>query len=492
MAAGDRARETVSRGDRHPEARTVLAEIDAQVLDRVRSHGATTARQLANAAYRHDDLLGVEDLLATVAVRAAEAGPVLVLVLDGMGWPSFLEVAEQLERQGWHPVTHADLPAQPTALATLPTVTEFSRASLLCGSLRSGQQDSETRYFPSLEAFRPFDKKPPLLFHKADLRQGGLDTLSGHVVEAIEDRGRHIVGVVLNNIDERLKDVEAPPAGWDLDALTPLRELLRAARHAGRALVVTADRGHILHRDDTQRPGADGGERWRPTESGPAEEGEIEVKGPRVIVESKSCVMPWDERIHYGPKRNGYHGGLTPVELIVPAVVMMTEEAAGWEPLSIPAPSWWYPTLEIPAVESTASAPVPAKRAAKPSDAPTLFDPVPALVPEAADAPGDSVPAEGDWVDRLLVRNDIASQLQGLRLDSAQVSAVLRLLAGAAGTPVQEERLADSLGMPRPRFSRWLGQLQRVLNVDGYEVLASVNGAVRLDRQLLENQMGTL
>lgn len=491
----DRARETVSRGDRHPGARAALAAIDGRVAELVRTHGPATARQLANAAARQDELLGVEDLLATVAARAGADVPVLVLVLDGMGWPSFLEIAGHLDRQGWHPVTADGLPAQPAALATLPTVTEYSRTSLLCGKLRSGDGESEKRAFKELAPLRALGSTEPQLFQKKDLRQGGLDTLSEQVVSAIEDTNQRVVGVVLNNIDERLKDVEAPPSGWDLDTLTPLRELLRAARQGGRALVVTADHGHILHREDVARPAADeGGERWRATSTGPAGEGEIDVRGPRVVPEPHSCVMPWDEQIHYGPKRNGYHGGLTPVELIVPAVVLMTDEVEGWEPLAVPAPAWWYETIAPAPVEEVVPEPVPGPKAPsrkKPS-APTLFDPDPVEESAADEAAAAAPAAGGDWVDRLLALEAIGSQLEPLRLDEAEVASALRLLGRAGGTPVQEERLADTLGRPRARIGRFVMQLQRLLNMDGYETVASSNGAVRLDRQLLENQVGKL
>ena len=69
-----------------------------------------------------------------------------MLVLDGMSAGVGTEVvASVLSRtgDGW---AEALLPGQTrraAALAVLPTLTEVSRASLLCGELRTGGQDAE-------------------------------------------------------------------------------------------------------------------------------------------------------------------------------------------------------------------------------------------------------------------------------------------------------------------------------------------------------------
>jgi hypothetical protein len=79
----------------------------------------------------------------------------------------------------------------------------------------------------------------------------------------IHNEKTRVVGIVLNNIDERLKDVVQPPTGWGLDELAPLRDVLDAARQAGRAVVLTSDHGHVLERQTEKRPSGGGGERWR-------------------------------------------------------------------------------------------------------------------------------------------------------------------------------------------------------------------------------------
>lgn len=43
------------------------------------------------------------------------------------------------------------------------------------------------------------------------------------------------------------------------------------------------------------------------------------MSGSRVLMpESKTLIAPWTERLRYGMKKNGYHGGLTPQEMVVP------------------------------------------------------------------------------------------------------------------------------------------------------------------------------
>ena len=77
----------------------------------------------------------------------------LLLVLDGMSAGVGTEViASVLARtgDGW---AEALLPGQSrraAALAVLPTLTEVSRASLLCGELRAGGQDVELRGYEAL------------------------------------------------------------------------------------------------------------------------------------------------------------------------------------------------------------------------------------------------------------------------------------------------------------------------------------------------------
>lgn len=478
----DRARLLVSQGDPEPIVRSLCESLTTQADKFIDRDAEAIAVQLAVAAHHpQGEVIGVESVLGQVAAPIAKHRPVLVLVLDGMAWPSFLEVVDAISGQGWQPQQHADIPSAVAAVATLPTVTEFSRTSLLCGVLRSGDQGNETRAFAALPELLEVSTKgrPPRLFHKKDLRSDGQDAIPNELLETLRDQRNKVVGLVINNIDERLKDVAAPPSGWGLDELAPLREVLDEARIAGRAVVITADHGHVLERGSEHRVGG-GGERWRALDTGPVGGGEIKVNGPRVLTPEGAAVLPWKEKLRYGPLRNGYHGGITAAELIVPVVVFSTETSDDWEPLVIAPPDWWYPALPADGQRPTPASPPAKAKKASPNDL-TLFEPDTASVNEVATVT--------ESIARIMASDHVSGQLAKLRLDAVQVSEILRLLDGA-GTAMGEQRVADHVGIPRMRMGRLVGQLQRLLNIDGYTVIESGNSEIRFHRELLEVQLG--
>lgn len=495
----DRARVAVSQSDSEPTAAALFVTLTAEADQERRHQGAALAAVTAGVAQPLGvELLGVENVLDHVVAPLAATVPVLVVVLDGMGWPTFTEVFERIEDRGWTPFADPDGTVTTTGIrplvAALPTVTELSRTSLLCGVLRSGSKESERRAFTghaALVAAGAVDR-PPQLFHKTDLRAGGLDAIPYEALEVISDDRNRVVGIVLNNVDERLKDVSQPVGGWGLDELTPLREILDAARSAGRAVVFTADHGHVLERDSEVRPGG-GGERWRSIDSGPVGDGEIEVSGPRVVNDEHAVVLPWLEQLRYGPAKNGYHGGITLAEVVVPLAVLSSEEIPGWEQTPITAPAWWHPP--IPTYDSAPPPAVPAaqkpKRPAKKApDTISLFDepagpmPAPPARTPTSTAPGSAA------LDAILATDAIQEQLGPLRLDREVVARLLGVLDTTGGTAVAEARLADIIGYPRNRISKLLAQVQRLVNIDGYDVIATTNGEVRFDRALLERQLG--
>lgn len=38
---------------------------------------------------------------------------------------------------------------------------------------------------------------------------------------------------------------------------------------------------------------------------------------------STTVVMPWSEKVRYSGKRDGYHGGASPAEVVVPIAVLV-------------------------------------------------------------------------------------------------------------------------------------------------------------------------
>jgi len=481
----DAARTVVSRGDADPVFAAACAALTAEGEAARVADGLPFAQMASSAATSVPaPHMAVEDVLDRVVAPLAALRPVLVVVLDGMGWPTFTELLGAFEGAGWAPWRrpNGDDSSQ-VAVAVLPTVTEVSRTSLLAGRLRSGDDGSERRAFSAHAGLLTVTGSgpPPVLFHKRDLRAGGLDTLPDGVLDAVGDERRKVVGLVINNIDERLKDVAQPGDGWELRDLDPLRHVLDAARRAGRAVVLTADHGHVLDRNAEVRMGGGGGERWRLAEP-PAGDGEVLVQGRRVVTENHQAVLPWREQLRYGPRRNGYHGGLTPKELFVPLVVLSTEdlpEDSGWTPGGFRRPAWWHHTqLRLPAAAAAAAAaPVPAVPA---STVPTLFDPP--LAPSPAPAP--------TWIDALLAAPLLAERRANprVRLADAELRRLLLVLHAAGTMAVGLPRLAAEADLPAARIDRYVAQLQELLNVDGYGVVTTAGNEVRFDLVLLGRQ----
>lgn len=477
----DRARVVISRGSSHPTlselCRAVTAEADQARARQAQELSAVLAK---SALPLPDGLIGVEAVLDDVVAPLATQRPVLLVVLDGMGLPTFHEFAGELTAGGWTAVSAGPRTHSP-AVAALPTVTEVSRTSLLAGTIRTGDGDSEKRAFASHSTLGRAGGagRPPVLFHKRDLRIGGLDAPPEAALNAIADPAQRIVGVVINNIDERLKDVVVPGSGWTLGDLDPLRELLAEARRAGRAVILTADHGHILDRDAEQRAAGGGGERWKPADGNDPSADEVAVSGPRVGVADGAVVMPLAEQVRYSTRRNGYHGGLTPQELFVPLIVLVTDDLDGWQPVPLASPTWWHHhTAPMAAAEP------PATRKKPPTTAPTLFDPEPDPGPEPASVAG-TVPA---LVAGLLASDRFREQLDNprVRVGVEQLTPVVARLAD--GTPVSEQELSTLTGLAAARVTRFVTQLQEVLNVEGYPVIRSDAGEVRLDVALLERQ----
>lgn len=504
----DAARVVVSRGDADAALDRLCARLTADADAARAAQGQTLARVLAAAAHPLPaGVIGVEDVIARVVAPLAEHAPVLLLVLDGLGLPTYCDVIDAIEAAGWAQYRPAGAADTPVAVAALPTVTEVSRTSLLCGTVRRGDDGSESRGFAGHEALRPVTRPeaPPLLFHKRELRTGGLDTRPDELLNAIADSHRQVVGLVINTIDERLKDVAQPVAGWTMDDLDPLREVLNAARRAGRTVVLTADHGHILDRDAEARPAGGGGERWR-TSDPDAADGEIVVAGPRVVADGSPVVMPWREQVHYGTRRNGYHGGLTPQEVFVPLAVLAVDDLEGWPPTTTRRPTWWHHT-PLGATSPTAPvnvAPEPAGRRPPPaSPAPTLFESfggvaasdvasataAPLDVAAPAQAPGPARPAT--WVGRVLAAPAVAARRRNprVRLDDDVLGRLLGVLERAGTTAVMHGRLAQEAQLPPARIGRYVAQLQDLLNVDGYAVVTVRDDEVRFDRALLERQL---
>ena len=530
----DRARARLWDGDPAPPLAAAYARL-ARRADEVRhaenrEFGALLAAWPGTGA--HDRaLLGVEAVLDRWVAPLAKAHPVLVLVVDAMSLPVFQELEHDLARRGWVELLADDAgpgdpaPPRPTVIAALPTVTEVSRASLLCGRIGSGNAAAEKEGFARHARLREAGAPaaPPLLFHKGDLREPDAAGVAPAVAAAVSDLDRRVVGVVVNAVDDHLVKGDQVRVEWTADRIRPVDDLLELCRAAGRAVVLASDHGHVLERDTELRAG-DGPERWRAAGDVPAAD-EVLIEGPRVAAPGHRLLAPWSDRVRFGMKKNGYHGGAALQEVVLPFGVFAPSDAAariaGWREAGPELPAWWdwragpLPPSAVAPDRGPAFHPpsAPARREARPGETGDLFAmqepdapplPVapgssspPPVAPGSSSpppvAPGSSspppAPGRETWLDRLFAAERFTAQRRRAArtaLSDDRIRAILTAL-DARGGRLTRTALGTVLGVPAFRLDGILSALRRLLNVDGYAVLAvdDASETVTLDRDLL-------
>lgn len=457
---------------------------DREFADALASHTAEDPplRNGTHQAVRH-----LEDLLATVVIPLAQQTPTLLLVLDGMSTAVATEVVTDVvtrSRDGWVEALLPGATARASALAVLPTLTEFSRTSLLCGELRCGNQDVEQRGYRAITSARGISTAP--VFHKKPLESSRLGfAVADEVGAAIDDTaGRSLVTAVLNTIDDALDRSDPGGIEWGSDAVKHLTPLLERAQRAGRTVVLTADHGHVIERRHGHQQSAKtiSSARSRSAD-GPATTEEVLVAGRRVLPEGRA-VLAVDESLRYGPLKAGYHGGGSPAEAVVPVTVLVPGELPegadlSWAPPQEPA--WWSAPVVVPV---PASAPV---AIATPAALPTLFDD-PAGAATSAASPQSLASV-------VLRSKPYAAQrkLAGrAALTDDAMSALLSALLSHPDHRLPNTLAAAALRVPLARLRGAIPQAQRLLNVEGYAVLRldADGSTLVLDEALLREQFG--
>lgn len=484
----DWARLTLRAGDPVRE----LAQAYAALFERVREKRERQSEQFASllkdwtaAGSTGGGAVPVERVLEQIVAPLAARAPVLLIVLDGMTAAVCRELLADVARHDWTLVRELDAGAAVRpGLATLPSVTEVSRTSLLCGRLCRGTSAEEKTGFAAHPALLANCRggQPPVLLHKPVLQGGDGGTLAPEVREEIASPRRRVVGVVINAIDDQLLKGEQMDPQWTGDQIRPLRSLLHEARAAGRVVVLVSDHGHVLE-TGTSGKMHEGGERWRVDDGDPTA-GEIRIGGSRVVMpESGSLIVPWSERLRYGVKRNGYHGGATPQEMVVPIAVLCAPGRCpeGWVEAAVDMPAWWEQPLAGP---PPAPAPGRQVRTIPPG---LLFD------PDAEESPGaPPAPVDADEIARLLASPLFAQQTSLAGQSATEVEAVGRLLTvlDGCGGRISTPALSRILAFPPTYLRALIVATQRVLNVDGYAVLHrdEETDSLVLDREQLRRQ----
>jgi hypothetical protein len=363
-------------------------------------------------------------------------------------------------------------------------VTEISRRALFRGELKPEATPGEQKAFESGDRLHAAvgGTVKPRLFLKSDLQQGSEAGLSEELKDTLRSKRCRLVAVVLNAIDDHLSGSDQVTPRWDLDYIRHLRELLHLAAEAGRVIVLTSDHGHVLERKTTLKSGMGlGGDRYR-LDGGSVADGEIAVQGTRIRDGLGESVVTaaWSRDLRYASRKRGYHGGVSPQELVVPVAVLrhLKNEVAGWTDVtpSPYRPEWW--SLTEASAGSTGAQ--QARPATKGAEEPDLFA-------------GHSLfgTAKG-WIDDLLEGAVYAeASKRGVRgvPPLAEVRRFLELLNERNGT-VPRETMAEGLRLPLVRLDGFVHNMARVFNVDGYEAVAVEGGSVELNVSVLKKQFG--
>jgi hypothetical protein len=375
-------------------------------------------------------------------------------------------------------------------LAVLPTITEVSRSSLLSGRICVGAAPNEKLGFAAHPALLSCSgaSHPPKLFHKGDLNDDG--NLAGDVRSALANTAQKVVGVVYNAVDDHLKGPDQLNQRWSLEDLRLLLPLLREARDSRRVVVVTADHGHVLEDGSVLVAGGQS-DRWR---AGTASAGPKEtlLSGSRVRTPDGQgqVVCLWSELARYTGRKNGYHGGVSPAEVVVPLTVLAPfgVNVAGWKPAPPQQPDWWdLPAAAIKASPPAALRAATRRPAVKLAGQSGLFGEDQLPVPETAPASSGT-----DWVAALFSSAVYASQRQlaaRVALPDEQMRRLLKALDERGGK-LSRAALAQRLGVAELRLGGMLSAARRMLNVDQASVLTvdEAAGMVEVNQLLLQQQ----
>jgi hypothetical protein len=490
----DWARFRLLGGDELPELSAAYGALRASVgkyrEEANRAFAAALSAQVKEEQSVGARVVPVESILERVVAPLAASQPALLLIVDGLSVAIFRELFEHPERHGWVELVREDSPRPLLGVAALPTVTEVSRATLLCGRMCVGAAPIEKGGFAGHSALLASSNvsHPPKLFHKSDLPDGG--NLSPAVREALANSAQRVVGVVYNAVDDHLGGPDQLHQRWALEDLRLLLPLLREARDARRVLIVTADHGHVLEENSSALPGGSS-DRWR-NGNAASDPREVVLAGNRVLTPQgeKHVASLWSEAARYTRRKNGYHGGAAPAEVVVPLSVFAPYgvNVSGWNLAPPQQPEWWeLPTLvqPVPAVSPLQPRTSVRKSAPPASGQARLF------ADEHQSAPS-AVPA--DWVAELLVSAVYASQRQLAARVALQDEQMRRLLVSLneRGGKLSRAALAQRLGIPELRLGGVLSAARRLLNVDQFPVLVvdETSGTVEFNRTLLDQQFG--
>lgn len=517
----------------------VLAEVDRIRVEQDRRFAQGLVAWLEEHQPQHE-LLPIDEAAKVFGAQFLERDPqrrALVLLIDGMAWAQAVSLLESLDQGStpWCPVAW-NVEAFPKrssfftpVIASLPSVTNISRSAFFAGKpMEPGKKHNASDNAKHWAANKAVKKLfSGMAVPKLMLRGEGFTTDGSAAREAltlIADTTQPIVALVINAIDETLKADTQARGAWTADEIGPLRELLEAAREAGRAVLITSDHGHVSGQrlEWTGFSSGAGSSRWRPwREEDAVHEYEVAVPYPQAWapagdgIKGVICLAD-DEHSYSNQSHYGEHGGATLAEVLAPTFMIACENLQpqpiiepdrALELRRVPAPDWWHLDVRPPSKgrKDAVSAPsvAAAKVTAKTKDA---------IVKERAGQLRiqSIVPAEPG--PRLDAAEPTAEPYvsSGTRALIARVEKNPLFLARAEQPALRDQVLralefllernnhapsgafASHLGDQPYRAGGLVSSLSVILNVDGYEVLTHdpVARLVRLNAEALKMGFG--
>lgn len=438
----------------------------------------------------------------------------LVVLFDGMGWAQTDELLQSLEQRSvpWGPVAWHDSKrgrigsgAFPTVFASLPTLTEGSRAAFWAGKRLGPKERPDTsrdpqRFAKNTEVGKLFDgRSSPKLFLRSDGHTPD-GALSKPALQAIQDQRAPIVGLVINAVDASLGADTQQEHRWTVDSFKSLPGILDAAREAGRTVLVASDHGNVRSdRFEALPVPTQGGARWRSV----VDDRDKELAECEIFLDrhhgwaprgAEGVVMICDDAHRYGGSPHaGEHGGATLSEVVVPCLLVgCADEIAeridsGRSVRGALPPKWWRfeaESIRRPVEKWEAPSAPPKTRQKTPQSQLELVG----LTKNAGVQP-KPVSDEAETTLPLAKSDLFKMKTKGDKGLATQTLCAVELLVGRGGI-VTEAAFAAGLSVPSYRVAGLVSKMQRVLNVDGFEVIRydHVGRQVRLDVPVLEQQ----
>lgn len=478
--------------------RAVLAKVDELRREDDRQFAAGLVRWL-EAGRPSAQVLSIAECSKRLVAELLDENDrrkLLVVLVDGMCWADAVELAGSLgdEPDRWAPaswrpkrVDGRSATPLPPVLASLPTLTQVSRAAFFAGKDHPRHGDEPTaqdrqRWIANRPIARTLGEgqDAELLLKDALVAGGELTAKARDLVQ----RGPRVVAVVLNAIDDQLKGSQQIWLECTVDHIKPLRELLAEAATAERAVLLIADHGHVPGDVLVSRgTRGDGGARWRPLREGEKPE-PFEVALPArstwVPAGAAGVAAVWDETACYGSPRYGEHGGASLAEVVAPALLVVPEALGHLDfdepddalrPVSMLEPAWWRLALPERRVDPVPRPPEPAphevsRQLGLPEIAPLPAAPEPPLQPRV-----EPEPVAPPLVGQLRKSPVFKGHVKGL--PEAKVETALAHLGAllSAGGRLGTADFARECAVQGYQVTGLVARLGEILNLDGYPVV---------------------